>query len=286
MGYFLMLVSVSANLSEGILIKKYNAKHSKGGMFFTGIISLFAMLYFLLTDKEGFYSPTAMLPYAAAFGIIYCIAYLLTFVALANGSFTMSMLIISYSTVFPIIFGILWLDEAATILTYIGFALLALSLFLVRGKKETGTEKKNVSLKWLIAIILTSVGNGLLAIIKKMQQIKFDNACNNEFMVLALSISAAVLLIGGLVRERKDIREIVVHGTPYAGAAGVANGLHNLMTIYINNLLPISISSPAISGIKIVFSYLVSSIFFRERYLNRQVIGVAIGAAAVIFLNL
>ena len=284
MGYLLMLVSVCANLSESVFIKKYNAKHTKGGMFFTGIISLFAMLFFLLTDKEGFYCPAAMLPYAAAFGIIYCIAYLLTFVALACGSFTMSMLIISYSLVFPIVFGILWLDEPASLFTYIGFSLLALSLFLVRGKSEGG--KKSFSVKWLVAIILTSVGNGLLAIIKKMQQIRFDNACNNEFMVIALALSAAVLLIGGVIRDRKDLREIAVYGTPYAGAAGVANGLNNLMSIYINNLLPISISSPAIAGIKIVFSYLISSFFFKEQYLKRQIAGVAIGAAAVIFLNL
>ena len=119
-----------------------------------------------------------------------------------------------------------------------------------------------------------------------MQQIRFDNACNNEFMVIALALSAAVLLIGGVIRDRKDLREIAVYGTPYAGAAGVANGLNNLMSIYINNLLPISISSPAIAGIKIVFSYLISSFFFKEQYLKRQIAGVAIGAAAVIFLNL
>ena len=35
---------------EGVFIKKYNAKHEKGGFIFTAIVSLFSMLFFLLTD--------------------------------------------------------------------------------------------------------------------------------------------------------------------------------------------------------------------------------------------
>ena len=46
---------------EGIMIKKYNSKHTKGGFIFTAILSLFAMLFFLIldlvTDRTGLYFP-------------------------------------------------------------------------------------------------------------------------------------------------------------------------------------------------------------------------------------
>lgn len=284
MGYFLILIKTVANMSEGIFIKKYNAKHSAGGMFFTGILSLFALLFFVISDRNGFTFPKQMFPYAIAYGVIYCISYFLTFVALACGSFTMSMLIISYSLVFPIVYGILWLHEPITPFTCIGFGLLLISLFLVRGEKTD--DEKRFSVKWLIAIVVTTVGNGLLAIIQKVQQIKFDNSCNNEFMIIALSVSAAALLIGGVIKDRKCLKEIVRYGIPYAGSAGVANGVNNLLTLYVNNLLPLSIVSPAYAGVKIVMSFLTARILFKEKYLKRQIVGVAIGTAALIFLNL
>jgi len=285
MGYLLILLKTVANMSEGILIKKYNAKHAAGGMFFTGILSAFAMAFFAISDRNGFNFPVKMIPYAIVYGLIYCISYFLTFVALSCGSFTMSMLICSYSLVFPIVYGIIKLRDPISVFTYIGFGLLMFSLFLVRGPKVE-KDKKQFSMKWLISIIIVTVGNGLLAIIQKVQQLEFNNECNNEFMMIALAVSAGALLIGGAIKDRKDLKEIIRYGIPYAGSAGVANGLNNLLGIFVNNILPLSIVSPVSSGVKIVMSFLTSRILFKETYMKRQVIGVAVGAAALIFLNL
>lgn len=284
MGYLLILLKTLANMGEGVFIKKYNEKHSAGGMFFTGILSLFALIFFAISDRDGFDFRQEMIPYAVAFGLIYCISYLLTFVALICGSFTMSNLIISYSLLFPIIYGIIWLHDPISAFTCIGFVLLLISLFLVRGEKNN--EENKFSLKWLISIIITTVGNGLLAIIMKIQQVKFDNSCNNEFMIVALAVSSVVLLVGGIVKDRKDLKEIVRYGIPYAGSAGIANGVNNLLTLYINNLLPISIVSPTCAGVKIVMSFVTARTLFKEKYLKRQIVGVAIGTIALIFLNI
>ena len=285
MGYFLILVKSAVNISESVLIRKYNEKHKYGSMFFTGIISLAAMIFFLLSDTDGFHASTEILPYSLVFGAIYCISYLFTYVALACGPFTLSMLIISYSLIFSIVYGIVWLHDPITPFTYIGFALLAVSLFLVRGAKKD--ENHKISLKWLIAISVTSAGNGILAIVQKMQQLRFDNAYNHEFMVISLALSALVLLcLGGAVRDRAHIRKSIRYGTPYAATAGFANGLNNYLAMIINNYIPISISVPLISGVKIVMSYLISRALFKERYLKRQIVGVVIGAAALVFLNL
>lgn len=284
MGYLLIILKTVANISESVLIKKYNAKHSAGGMFFTGILSLFALVFFFVSDKNGLNFPPEMLPYAIAFGIIYCISYFLTFIALACGPFTLSMLIISYSLIFPILFGIIFLHESVSVFTCIGFVLLMISLFFVRENKDE--KEKKISAKWIIAIIIVMVGNGLLAIIQKIQQLRFNNGCNNEFMIIGLAISASVLLTGGIIKDRKQLKEIIRYGIPYAGTAGVANGINNLLTIAVNNLLPLSIVSPVFSGMKIVVSFLSATILFKEKYMKRQILGVGIGVIALIFLNL
>lgn len=284
MGYLLIILKTIANISESVLIKKYNARHTAGGMFFTGILSLFALVFFFVSDKNGLYFPTDMLPYAISFGFIFCISYFLTFVALACGSFTLSMLIISYSLVFPILFGIIFLHEPISVFTCTGLILLMISLYFVRENKDE--KEKKFSVKWLVAIIIVTLGNGLLAIIQKMQQLKFNNECNNEFMIIGLTVSASVLLIGGIIKDRKQLKEIIRYGIPYAGTAGVANGINNLLTIAVNNLLPLSIVSPLCSGMKIVVSFLSATILFKEKYMKRQIIGVGLGVIALVFLNL
>lgn len=284
MGYLLIILKTVANIGESVLIKKYNARHSAGGMFFTGILSLFALAFFLITDKNGFVFPSGMLPYAVSYGLIYCISYFLTFVAIACGSFTLSMLIITYSLVFPILFGIIFLHEPVSAFTCIGFVLLMVSLFFVRGDKDE--KEKKLSAKWLISIVIVMLGNGLLAIIQKVQQLRFNNECNNEFMIVALAVSAFVLLAGGIIKDRKQLKEIMRYGVPYAGTAGLANGVNNFLTIAVNNLLPLSVVSPVCSGMRIVFSFLSATVLFKEKYLKRQIVGVGMGVIALVFLNL
>ena len=284
MGYLLVLLKSLSSLCEGVLIRKYSEKHKSGSMFFTGVISFFAMLFFLITDADGFHTDAAILPWALAFGGIYCTAYLLTFVALSCGPFTLSMLVISYSLVFPIAYGIIGLGESVSAFTCIGFVLLALSLFLVRSNKDNSGQK--ITAKWILAISLTAVGNGMLSIIQKVQQLKFDNRFNHEFMVIALALSAALLLCCGIIRDRADLKEILRFGVPYAAGSGCANGLNNFLGLVLNTLLPLSIISPLNAGVKIVLSFFCSRLLFREHYIPRQIIGVAVGAAALVFLNL
>ena len=285
MAAILILLSGCTGLVEGVLIKKYNAKHEKGGFIFTGLVSLFSMLFFLLTDQGGFYFPSGIFPYGLLSGILFCSASFLTYVALGCGPFTISMLILSYSGVFSIVYGLFFLKESASPFTYIGLALIMLSLFLTRGENTSETNKK-VSLKWLICITLSVIGSGMFGVLMRVQQIQFENACTNEFMVITLGFSALMLFVIGIVRDGHDLPYILRHGGLYAAASGVSNGVTNMMGLAINLLMPISISSPIRAGVKIIFSFLLSKGIFKEKFLIRQIIGVSIGGVALVFLNL
>lgn len=284
MVYLLIAIKAIANTAESVLIRKYCDRYTSGSMLFTGVISLFAMIFFLVTDADGFHPSVYMLPYSILFGAVYCISYLLTFSALACGPFALSMLIISYSMVFPVLYGVIVLKEAVTNTEMIGFLLLAISLFLVRGNKNSGEHK--VSVKWIILISIVCVGNGILSIIQKMQQIRFVNGQNNEFMSIALALSAAFLIILGFVKNgNENLKIFLCHGLPYAGSAGICNGVNNLLMLSINDLIQISISLPLITGAKMLASYICSRLIFNETYNTRQCIGVFTGIAALICLG-
>ena len=146
----LILATTLLGLAEGIFIKRYNSKHTKGGFIFTAMICFFSMTVFVVSDTGGFNIPPTLWIYAIIAGILYCSASFLTFVALGCGSFAMSMLILSYSLVFSIGYGLIFLDEPATLFTYIGLALIMVSLYLTKTKKKvSATEEKKISAKWV-----------------------------------------------------------------------------------------------------------------------------------------
>ena len=284
MAFLLILLGKSLNLAEGILIKKYNAHHTKGGFIFTALVSLFSMLFFVITDADGFHLPDGILPYAVISGILYCSASFLTYVALSCGSFAMSMLILSYSIVFSIGYGLIVLKEPASIFTYIGLGIMMLSLYLVRGDKESSDKK--FSIKWLVCILLSVFGNGMFGVVQRMQQIRFDNSCTHEFMIISLGLSAVILLIIGLAKDGRELKYIVKNGILYASLAGLSNGAANLLALVVNTMIPLSIASPTSAGVKIILSFLLSKLIFKESFLKRQVAGIILGTLALVFLNI
>lgn len=302
-GYLCIALSACAGLAEGFFIKQYNKKHEKGGFIFTAVVSLFSMLFFLfsdiITDKTGLTFFAEMLPYSLIAGVIYCLGSAFAFFALKYGSYALTMLILSYSLVFTTAYGLIFLREQATLFTYAGFVLIALSLFFVRGQKsaEGGTEEsaecgannvgsngKNMFL-WLVFVLISLACGGFFGIIQRMQQIRFENAVTNEFMVIALSLSAVLSFCIGLYIDKKNCKQILKHGIPYAGAAGVSNGATNMLNMFVYTLMPISITAPTQAGVKIIVSFLLSLVFFKEKFLKRQILGVLLGATAIIFLN-
>lgn len=293
MGYLCIVLAVCSGLTEGLLIKKYNQKHTKGGFIFTAIVSLCSMLFFLLldivTDDSGLYFPSQMLPYALLAGILYCMASVMTYFALNCGSFAITMLILSYALVFSTVYGLIFLKESASVFTYSGFVLIALSLFFVRGeteKQEDGEYKKKFSAVWLVCIVLSVLGAGMFGVLQRMQQIRFNDAVTNEFMVVALACSAVILFVVGFMKDKKDCLYILKNGSPYAMGAGVANGATNMLNMLAYTMIPISIAAPTEAGVKIVISFLLSCFVFKEKFLKRQIVGVVLGAIAVVLLNI
>jgi len=283
----LILLITLLSLAEGIFIKNYNSKHSKGGFIFTAMIGFFSMLVFVFTDTNGFNAPPELWIYGIISGIMYCSASILTFIAIGCGSFAMSMLILSYALVFSIGYGLFFLSEPATVYTYIGLILILVSLYLTRAKnKEEVTEKKKLSLKWVICIALSVIGSGMFGVLGRMQQIAFNNECTNEFMIITLAFSTAVLLIIGTVKDKSDLGYAFKHGILWTALAGSSNGINNFLSLLLNTMMPISISSPVKAGVKIIMSFAISMLLFKEKFEKRQILGVILGTIAIVLLNI
>ena len=282
MAELLILGGILLGTAESAIVKRYQTKHGKGGAVFTGILALFALLFFLLTDTNGFYAPPELLWYAIPAGIAYGVAYFFTLIALGCGPFALSSLIISYSLMFLTVYGFVALKEPITLFTVSGLIAILISLFLVRAKKEEG----GFSVKWLVSILLVWFGNGMIGVLRVMQQKKYTDAYNNDFMVIMLGVAVVLLFAIGFFKDGKDAKYIFRYGVPWGAAAGVLNAAHNAISIFVVTLIPVSVSSPLTAGLKIVVAFLFSHFAYKERYSKRQLVGVALGILAVVLLKL
>lgn len=287
---FLATLSIGVHQVEGVMIKKYNSKHDRGGFIFTALISLFAMVFFFITDKGGLCFPPLLILYGIISGAFFCMASFLTYVAFGCGSFMLSNLFLSYSLLFSVGYGLFVLKESATVMTYIGLALMMISVFLVKSKKSQGDagegEKVRITLKWVICIVLSVIGSGMFGVMQKLQQVQFHKAYDNEFMIVTYAFTVITLLVIGIIMDGKNLFYILRHGGLYATAAGISNGATNFLNLIVNAMLPISIAAPTRSGIKIVISFLIALIIFKEKLDKRQTVGVIMGTVALILLNL
>lgn len=287
MAVLLIVLKTLVHMVEGTLIKKYNSKHSEGGFIFTAIVSLFSMIFFIVTDRNGLAFPPEIWIYGILAGICYFSASIFTYIALGSGSFALTMLMLSYSLIFTIVYGIAFLKESASVFTYIGILMMLVSIYFVKADGHNEKRvKKNITPLWVIAMIISLCGNGFLGILSRMQQIRFNDAYTNEFMIICLSVSTVVLFIFGIFKDWGKLFYILRYGGVYAAISGMSNGASNLLGLIVNTMMPISIVSPLSAGIKNLISFLFSVFIFREKLGKRQIIGVLMGTIALILFKL
>lgn len=288
MGALLLAIDMIAQQGESMIVKRYGKKHGAGGMFFNAIICLFAMVFFFLTDKNGLCFPKELWLYGIISCLMFATGFYTMYVALQLGSFVASKLLSSFSGVISIVYGILFLKEPAKFTTYLAIVLVFVSVFLMQWKKPSATEpaeKKGFSAKWLVCILLTAVSNGFIAVISRMQQIRFDNAYDNEFMILSFAGACIALFIMGFAMEREKFRDIFKYGLAYGAGAGLINGAKNLINLWIYLYIPISIATPLKTGLGFILSFVISILFYKEKFTKQQLISVIIGIIAILLFK-
>ena len=136
MGIFILLCSSILHQTESMLVKNYEKKYGGGGLLFNALMSLFALVYFVLSEKEGFYFPTNLWLYGIIGGAMYAIGFYSVFVAFGCGSFALSSLFMSFTSIFSIGFGIFYLKEQANFIIYLAIIMCLVSIFLMKYKKD------------------------------------------------------------------------------------------------------------------------------------------------------
>ena len=286
MNYFLLFVTALLIALQKVTQDRYNAKCSSGAFFFSGMISLVAMCFFIAINRNWTWSHNLLLP-AIGFGLSYAAATVFVVLAIKCGSLAKTTLITSYSLLIPALAGLIILRESFGITMIAGLVLLAVSLWLTNYRKDQGETKERATLRWIIYLTIGFVGNGMCSTVQKLAPY-FQGADINQnlYMILALGISTVVLISASLITGETELKSTVRVGAPLALLCGLFNGAVNYLVIYLNPFIAASVMFPVLAagGIILIFPYAL--LVRREKFTLMQWTGFIIGIMSVILLNL
>lgn len=278
--FLLMMIIVFASL-QSVSKKAFSEKVSGGVYIFSALSSLAAILFFVATAVKPEFN-TAFLPYSAGFGIAYAVSLVFGFMAIECGSLSLTTLMTSYSLMIPMFYGLIFLKEQVSDLMYAGIILLFISIVLIN--KRNGDNV--ITVKWLIYVFLSFVGNGMCSVVQKMQQNAFGGAYKSEFMIAALALVTVILAVCSIIKERKNFALYLKKGWGLALGCGLMNGAVNLFVMFLSGKMPVSIMFPSISAGGIVITFLISKFLYKEKLSRRQLWGFGAGILSIIFLSI
>lgn len=281
MQYLLLVCLVVFVAAQSIIKKQYNLKAQYPKVFFFSAVTAAAeVVFFVISSGFKFEFVPQLIPYSVAFAIAFSAMLIGGFLSISLGPLSITMLIISYSLLIPTFYG-LFKGETIGITGIIGGILLLVSLFLISVKKE----KLNFSLKWLIAVILTFIVNGLSSVILDLQPEKFDGKYKNEFMIMAMLLSSIILLAAAIIKKEKIFKEKRLC-VAFAAANGVSNALVNLLVMYLASRIASVILFPVVSAGGIALGFIMAIFVYKEKLSKMQTIGYFIGIASIVLLKI
>ena len=231
-----------------------------------------------------FHLPTMI--YGLAYGAFLCIASYSGFCALAVGPMSLTSMMVSFSLIIPLVWGIAVRQEEVGFIRYIGIFILMAALFAVNAdrlkeKREEGSHRG----LWFLYIAVTFVCDGACGVLQKEHQTQFPSLYSNEFMFFAMLLCSVVFLIAAL--RKLSFKEIcAVRGKGYAILSGVTNGVQNYLTLVLAGFENATALFPIISAGTVLGSLACGGIFFKEKLKINQYIAIVLGIIAVILLKI
>ena len=287
MNYFLLFLTALFIVFQKVIQDRYNAKCRSGVFLFSGMISFFAMCFFMAVNRDWTWSSELMIP-AVSFGLSYAAATVFVVLAIKCGSLAKTTLITSYSLLVPALAGLIILREPLGIPMIAGMILLVLSLWLTNHRKKTAdTPKEKISLKWLIFVLLGFVGNGMCSTVQKLAPHYLGADVNLTLSTIAaLGLSTVVLIAASFLTKETDLKSTLRVGGPLSLFCGLFNGAVNYLAIYLNQFIPASVMFPVLSAGELILIVPYSLLVRREKFTAAQWVGFGVGVVSVVLLNL
>lgn len=279
---------VLSSVTQSASTKAFN-KTGGSSLVFNSLKTLSASLLFLIISIPGFVFHTPTLFYGLAYGLSLCLSMYAGYRALCLGPMALTSMLVSFSLLVPLCWGILVRDEPMGALKWVGLAILLVALLLVNAHnlKISRSEEKSSSGQglWLFFVALTFACNGVCSILQKEHQTAYPSLYNREFTLFAMLLCALVFTTVTLIRVPiSTYRTVARKGLGVL--SGVTNSLSSFLTLMLAGMENASVLFPIVSAGTILAALLCGRFVFKEKLRINQYIALVLGITAIVLMKL
>lgn len=233
-----------------------------------------------------------MLALAAVYGAVYLGAIFSLVFALLCGPMGTTALIGNLGTVLSVFYGTLFCDEKLTVFNVCGAACLIAVAILCRPVGEKQTSEGRQQARWFALTLLLSLGNGILACLKKSVGVNHLEVATAQFMFWAYSFAALACWVLFAVQWKRAGHFRAWLSRPLeliacAATSGLGSGGGSFLQIGALKTLPTIVVFPCCTGLIPVVLMLVSVYIFKETKLTaKSVLALALCGVGAVLMNL
>ncbi len=288
MNYFLLFLTMSASAMITVGSRLYRSRTegcADADALYNILVPASATLGWLILFLWEPSFDLAVLPYAVGYGAGYTCFTLGMLGALKNGPTSVTALVKQLALVGVSVWGFIFWGAPITVIAIVGLCLIVLSLVLCLLKPE---EAKGHRLgRWAFYALLITVGNAGCSIIQRYQQMAMNYEYKNAFMMFGVLTSTLVCIVIGLCGGRRDWGKAFCRGWYGPFLAGCSSAFANVcILVLIKRQMSSTVIYPGVAVGGLILTTLVSFFFFRERLRPLGWCGLAVGAVALVLLNL
>lgn len=279
---------VLASVTQSASTKAFN-KTGGSSLIFNALKTLSAFVLFFIISIPGFtfHMPTVL--YGLAYGLALCLSMYAGYRALCLGPMALTSMMVSFSLIIPLCWGILVREEPFGLLKGVGLTLLFAALLLVNAHnlKASRPDEKPASGQglWLLFVALTFACNGVCSILQKEHQTAYPSLYNREFMLFAMLLCTLVFVTAALVRVPFSAYKTAAR-KGFGILSGVTNALANFLTLVLAGMENASVLFPIVSAGTILSALLCGRFVFKEKLRVNQYVALVLGITAIVFLKL
>ena len=221
---------------------------------------------------------------AFIYSVLLIVAQWFYTLALSRGKVGISATVYSLGFVLPTLSGVLFFDESLGVVNALGIAAV-LPTVIISGLKPRKMVENKDNGTYIAPLIAAMLASGGLGIVQKVQQSSAAAAERDVFLFLAFSISALISLAAYLAAKKSDTALIPRKGL-FAALIGICFALCNILNTTLAGRLPSAVFFPLLNVGSILFSLALGIVLYREKVTRRDAVILALGALAIVLINL
>lgn len=284
------LAIILFSVMQSATTKLFNRRSSNSSLF-NSIKAISSLALFAIMAVSGFTFHLPTLLFGLLYGGCLCVSMYSGYKALCLGPMALTSMLVSFSILIPLLWGVLFEKEVLAPLHVVGLLILFGTIILTNADKLFQKRQDRVQTQkgtygvWLLFVGITFLCNGVCSILQKQHQSLFPEAYSGEFMLFAMLFCTLIFSAVTLLRNApSDIKQ--TKGKWLGVLSGIANGLANFFTLTLAGFENASILFPVISAGTLLGAILCGKLLFREKLKLNHYIALVCGMLSVILLKL